>query len=160
MIILVFALNFLYPVWRALWLKNIMDGERTMTTTRPIRTKRTMTTTWELESWCLFSSLRQLHSISVTSVVRFLHQGQARNSPAILKSLMYEVTSRWQWLVNRRLAVRDISISGYRYRALWLVEIKTKTKQICPRATGDEQKWNKFSIAATCNAAIGRNKIK
>ena len=48
-------------------------------------------------------------------------------------------------LVYPFLPVRDISISGYRYRALWLVKIKTETKQIWPRATGDEsRKWNKF----------------
>ena len=41
-------------------------------------------------------------------------------------------------LVYPFLPVRDISISGYRYRALWLVKIKTETKQIWPRATGDE----------------------
>ena len=48
-------------------------------------------------------------------------------------------------LVYPFLPVRDISISGYRYRALWLVKIKTETKQIWPRATGDASgKWNKF----------------
>ena len=51
-------------------------------------------------------------------------------------------------LVYPFLPVRDISISGYRYRALWLVKIKTETKQIWPRATGDES--NSYANKEKC----------
>ena len=51
-------------------------------------------------------------------------------------------------LVYPFLPVRDISISGYRYRALWLVKIKTETKQIWPRATGDES--NSYANKQKC----------
>ena len=51
-------------------------------------------------------------------------------------------------LVYPFLPVRDISISGYRYRALWLVKINTETKQIWPRATGDES--NSYANKQKC----------
>ena len=51
-------------------------------------------------------------------------------------------------LVYPFLPVRDISISGYRYCALWLVKIKTETKQIWPRATGDES--NSYANKQKC----------
>ena len=35
--------------------------------------------------------------------------------------------------------VRAITICGYRFRALWLGEIKTKTKQIWPRGAGNKK---------------------
>ena len=40
--------------------------------------------------------------------------------------------------------VRAITISGYRFRALWLGEIKTKTKQIWPRGAGNKKKLISF----------------
>ena len=44
--------------------------------------------------------------------------------------------------------VRAITISGYRFRALWLGEIKTKTKQIWPRGAGNKKKLIFFCVAA------------
>ena len=62
----------------------------------------------------------------------------------------YNSTPKWilgQWNYistaqreEEKLSVRAITISGYRFRALWLGEIKTKTKQIWPRGNGNKKK--------------------
>ena len=41
-------------------------------------------------------------------------------------------------IMLRDLTVRAITISGYQFRALWLVEVKIKTKQTQPRDIGNE----------------------